>query len=128
MYSFLKHTHLTFILLAVLLFIARFYWMKTGHKNDQKVLFKKIALHTHLTILVLGVVLMGYLKINPFESHYYWVLEKMLGFVAFIVMVNVALNKEKIKSIQYLAFIGSFGWLVYIWQLAITKQAILLVG
>ena len=128
MYSFLKHTHLTFILLAVLLFIARFYWMKTGHKNDQKILFKKIALHTHLTILVLGVILMGYLKINPFESQHYWVLEKMLGFVSFIVMVNFALNKEKMKSIQYLSFVGSFGWLVYIGQLAITKQAILLVG
>jgi uncharacterized membrane protein SirB2 len=128
MYSFLKYTHLTFVLLAVLLLIARFYWMKTGHKNDQKIIFKKISLHTHLTIILLGVILMVYLQINPFVSHNYWAMEKMLGFVAFIVMVNVALNKEKMKSIQYLAFAGSFGWLVYIGQLAITKQAILLVG
>lgn len=128
MYSFLKHTHLTLILITVILFVARFYWMKTGHKNDQKVIFKKMALHINLTIFVLGIALLGYLHINPFTSANYWALEKMIGLVAFMVMTHTALNKEKIKSIQYLGFVGSFGWLVYLWQLAMTKQAILLVG
>ena len=128
MYSFLKYTHLSFVLLAVLLLIARFYWMQTGHKNDQINIFKKITLHTNLTIILLGVILMGYLQINPFISNNYWLLEKMLGFAAFIVMVNVALNNEKMKGIQYLAFAGSLGWLAYIGQLAVSKQAILLVG
>ncbi|MEH6453599.1 MAG: SirB2 family protein [Psychromonas sp.] len=128
MYSILKHTHLTLILIAVVLFVARFYWMKTGHVNDQKVIFKKIALHTNLTIFVLGLALLGYLQINPFASANYWALEKMLGLVAFMVMMHTALNKKKIKSIQYLGFVGSFGWLVYLGQLAMTKQAILLAG
>ena len=128
MYSFLKHTHLTFILLAVLLFIVSFYWQKTGHKNAQKVIFKKILLHTHFTILLLGLILMWFVQINPFDNHGFWLIEKIGAFVAYLVMVSVALDKSKRKGMQFLAFIGAFGWLAYIGKLAISKQAILLVG
>jgi len=128
MYSFLKHTHLTFILLAVLLFILSFYWQKTGHKNAQKVIFKKILLHTHLTILLLGLILMWFLQINPFANDGFWLLEKIGAFVAYIVIVSVALDESKRKGMQFLAFIGAFGWLAYIAKLAISKQAILLIG
>ncbi|MCG6201535.1 SirB2 family protein [Psychromonas antarctica] len=128
MYHFLKYTHLTFILLAVLLFVVSFFWLKTGHKNAQKVVFKKILLHTHFTILLLGLALVWMMHINPFESHGFWVLEKIGAFVAYSIMVIVALDKNKGKGVQLLSFIGAFGWLMYIGQLAISKQAILLVG
>ena len=128
MYSFLKHTHLTFILLAVLLFIMRFYWLKTGHKNAQKVIFKKIMLHTHITILVLGLLLIAVLQINPFADHGFWLLEKIGAFIAYILMVSVALDESKKSGMQFLAFLGAFGWLTYIAHLAISKQALLLVG
>ncbi|MFT6986443.1 MAG: putative membrane protein SirB2 [Psychromonas sp.] len=128
MYNFLKHTHLTFILLAVLLFIVSFYWLKTGHKNAQKVIFKKVLLHMHLTILLLGLLLVWLLQLNPFESHGFWLLEKIGAFIAYIVMVSVALDERKRKGMQLLAFIGAFGWLAYIGNLAISKQAIILLG
>ena len=128
MYSFLKYTHLTFILLAVLLFVVSFYWLKTGHKNVQKVIFKKLLLHTHLSILLLGLLLMWVVQINPFAQHGLWLIEKLGAFVAYIVMVSVALDENKRKGMQFLAFIGAFGWLAYIAKLAISKQAILLVG
>lgn len=128
MYSFVKHTHLTFILLAVLLFIMRFYWLKTDHKNAQKMIFKKLLLHTHITILLLGLLLMWLLHINPFADHGFWLLEKMGAFIAYILMVSVALNESKKSGMQFLAFLGAFGWLAYIANLAMTKQALLLIG
>lgn len=128
MYSLLKHTHLTFVLLAVVLFIVSFYWLKTGHRNAQKVIYKKILLHIHLTILLLGLLLIWVLQINPFAEYGLWVIEKLGAFAAYIVMVSVALNEKSRKGMQFLAFIGAFGWLAYIAQLAISKQAILLVG
>lgn len=128
MYSFLKHTHFTFILLAVLLFMLSFYWQKTDHKNAQKVIFKKILLHTHLAILLLGLMLMWFLQINPFATYGFWLLEKIGAFAAYMVMVSVALDQSKSKGIQFLAFIGAFGWIAYIAKLAISKQAILLIG
>jgi len=128
MYSFLKHTHLTLILVAVILFVVNFYWLKTGHKNAQKPIFQKMMMHTHVAIFLLGASLLLFLQLNPFAEYGYWALEKMLGFVAYLVMVKSALNESKSTTIQVVSFLGAFGWLAYIGQLAITKQAILLVG
>ncbi|WP_354624266.1 SirB2 family protein [Psychromonas sp. MME2] len=128
MYNILKHTHFTFILLAVVLFILNFYWLKSGHKNSQKPIFKKMLLHTHLAILVLGLCLMGYLHINPLAESSYWLLEKIVAFAAYLLLVSVALNDKKRAGMQYLAFIGAFGWLFCIAGLAFGKQAIILVG
>ncbi|MEI6897738.1 MAG: SirB2 family protein [Psychromonas sp.] len=128
MYSFLKHTHLTFILIAVILFLVNFYWLKTGHENAQKVIFKKALLHTHLAILLLGAALLWLLQLNPFAEHGYWVLEKIIAFGAYIAMVKNALNENKNTKIQIISFLGALGWLAYIGKLAMTKQAILLVG
>ncbi|PKG37423.1 SirB2 family protein [Psychromonas sp. Urea-02u-13] len=128
MYGFLKHTHLTLILIAVIFFIVNFYWLKTNHKNAQNPLFKKILLHTHLTIFVLGAGLIWLLQINPFETSGYWVLEKAIAFAVYIVMVKNALSENKPTKLQYISFLGALGWIVYIGKLAISKQAILLVG
>jgi uncharacterized membrane protein SirB2 len=128
MYSILKYTHLTLILIAVVLFVINFYWLKTGHANAQKPVFKKMMMHTHLTILLLGAALMWLLNINPFAEYGYWVLEKIVAFAAYLLMVKNALNEEKTTKLQVISFIGAFGWLVYIASLAMTKQAILLVG
>ena len=128
MYSFLKHTHLTLILIAVMLFVINFFWLKTGHKNAQNPIYPKILLHTHLCILLLGSGLLWLLQINPFAEQGYWVLEKIIAFGAYIVMVKSALNENKGTKMQVISFLGAFGWLAYIAQLALTKQAILLVG
>ncbi len=128
MYGFLKYGHLTLILIAVVLFIVNFYWLKTDHKNAQKPVFQKILLHTHLTILLLGGMLIWYFQINPFAEYGYWVLEKLIAFVAYIVMVKSALSANRATKLQVISFIGAFGWLGYIAKLAMTKQAILLVG
>lgn len=126
MYLLLKHTHMTLVLLAIVVFILCFFWLKTGHKNAQKVLFKKILLHTHLTIAALGLALMWLLHFNPFDTYNFWLLEKIFAFVVYLGMVQIALNEKTKPHIQWLTFLGAFGWLIYIAKLAITKQAILL--
>ncbi len=88
----------------------------------------KIVWHSQLAVLVLGLGLMGYLHFNPFVSSGYWLLEKGLAFIAYLVMIATALNQKKGKKMQCLAFIGTFGWVVYLAKLAVSKQAILLVG
>ncbi|MFT7053353.1 MAG: putative membrane protein SirB2 [Psychromonas sp.] len=128
MYGFLKHTHLTLILIAIVLFVLCFYWRVTNHKNAQKVIFKKILLHTHLTIVFIGLGLMGVLHINPFESQNYWLVEKIGAFIGYLILVNVALNDKTRKGMRVLAFVGAFGWIFYIGQLVFSKQAMLLLG
>lgn len=128
MYSILKHTHLTFILLAIIMFILRFYWLKSGHENAKKPVYKKIHLHSNVTIIALGIALMSLLHFNPFVENGYWLLEKLIAFVAYFIMVQVSLNEQTKSHIQWLTFIGAFGWLALIVKLVITKQAIFLVG
>lgn len=120
---------MTFILLAIIVYILRFYWLKSGHANAQKAVYKKIHLHTHLTIIVLGILLMVTVPWVPsLDVGGAWLLEKLIAFVAYFAMVQVSLKEETKPNIQWLAFIGAFGWLAYIAKLAFTKQAILLVG
>ncbi|WP_028864587.1 SirB2 family protein [Psychromonas aquimarina] len=128
MYTILKHTHLVFILLAVVLFVLNFYWLRTKHANAEKAVFKKVLLHTNLTVLLLGAALTGLLQVNPLQEQNYWVLEKLGAFIAYVVMVHVALNEKTRTRMQFMTFIGAFGWVAYIAELAMTKQAILLVG
>jgi uncharacterized membrane protein SirB2 len=128
MYGFLKHTHLTLVLIAVILFVLCFYWLESGHKNAQKAVFKKILLHTHLTIVLIGLGLIGVLHLNPFASQNFWLLEKLGAFIGYLILVQVALNEKTRKGMQFLAFAGALGWIVYIGQLALSKQAIILLG
>jgi uncharacterized membrane protein SirB2 len=128
MYGILKHTHMTLILIAVVLFLVNFYWLKTGHKNAQRPIFKKMLMDTHLSIFAVAALLIWFLQINPFVTEGYWVLEKALAFGAYIMMVKSALNENKPAKLQFISFVGALGWLAYIAKLAISKQAILLVG
>jgi len=128
MYSILKHTHMTFILIAVVMFIVRFYWLKSNHKNAQKPVYRKIQMHSNLAVVLLGVALIAVTHFNPFTESGYWLLEKIFAFVAYFIMVNVALSDKSRPHIQWLTFIGAFAWLFYIAKLAFTKQAILFVG
>ena len=121
----LKYLHLAFIALAVLLFIFAFVQQLIREKA-LPVKAKKILLHTHLTIFLIGAVLVWAKQINPLIEENYWFLEKVLGFVAYSIMVFVALNKEKQKGLQVLAFLGAFGWLTFIMMLIHSHQAILL--
>jgi len=128
MYEILKHTHFSLVGIALLLLVLNFYWLQTGHKNAQNPMFKKMLLHTHLSIMLLGALLLWFLQINPFAEYGYWVLEKIIAFVAYLAMVKSALTESKSTKIQFLSFIGALGWLTYIAKLAVSKQAILLVG
>jgi uncharacterized membrane protein SirB2 len=127
MITFLKYIHLAFILMAVGLFIFAFaQQFLRGELRPAKA--KKILLHTHLTIFLLGGLLIWAKQINPFIEQGFWLIEKLGAFIAYNVMVFVALNKETRKGLQVLAFLGAFGWLIYIMVLTDSKQAILLLG
>ena len=43
-------------------------------------------------------------------------------------MVKNALTENKPTKLQYISFLGALGWVGYIGKLAVSKQAILLVG
>ena len=100
MYGFLKHTHLTLILIAVVFFLLNFYWLQTNHKNALKPVFKKVLLHINLTIFLFGAGLVWLLQINPYDAAGFWVLEKAVAFAVYLMLVKTALNEKKPKKLQ----------------------------
>ena len=128
MFEMLKHTHLLMVTIAVILFVVSFIRLKMKVDKGITPLLTKLLTISHIAILILGVSLLGILKINPFDSHYYWLLEKIIAFGAYIAMVKITLKPSADSKIQWLTFIGAFGWLAYIGKLAVSHQAILLVG
>lgn len=116
------------VTLAVILFVVSFIRLKMNLNNGITLLMTKLLAVSHIAILVLGLSLLVIMKINPFQSEYYWVLEKIIAFGAYIAIVKVALNPKTEIKLQWLTFLGAFGWLAYIGKLAISHQAILLVA
>jgi len=128
MYSMLKNAHLAFILFAIIMYVLRFFWLKTKHKNAQSVRLKKVHIHANVAVVALGIALMGLLHFNPFAPGGYWLLEKLIAFVAYFAMVQISLKEQTKPAMQWLTFIGAFGWLALIVHLVISKQALFLVG
>ena len=128
MYSLLKHAHLSAILIAVIILLIRFWGVQTANKTANKAIFVIIETMAHVALLLLGIALTLFLKINPFQSENFWILEKGIALIAFVVMTRLAVNIDKKKGVQYLYLLGSFGWLVYAGQIAISHKSILLIG
>jgi len=124
----LKNAHLIFILFAIIMYVLRFFWLKTKHKNAQSVRAKKIHIHANLGVVLLGAALASLLHFNPFSESGYWLLEKLIAFVAYFAMVQISLKEQTKPAMQWLTFIGALGWLGLIVHLVISKQAIFLVG
>ena len=124
MIEIVKVVHFIVVILAVVLFVITFY----RQKKTQKQISKKVLVHLHLGIIVTGFFLLWSEWINPFSVDGYWFIEKLGAFCAYCVMVYVALNEQTRKGMSFLAVLGAFAWLVYIGQLVVSKQAILLVG
>lgn len=128
MTEILKYTHFLMITLAVLLFIVSFVRLKMNLQSGLAPLLTKLLTVSHIAILLLGTALAFKMQTNPLNSENYWLLEKIIAFGIYIAMVKTALKPMTDSKIQWLTFLGAFGWLVYIGKLSINQQAILLVG
>ena len=124
----MKHIHMMMVAIAVILFISQFTMMKLSIKPDLQKLLKRGLTFSHIAILLLGFILLWHLSLNPLTEQGYWVLEKIIAFGIYIAMVNVSLKPKTAANLQWLTFLGALGWLAYIGKLAISHQAILLVG
>ncbi len=114
--------------IAIFLFVLCFIRLKMSLHGGITPLLQKLLTIANIVMVLLGFTLMGLLQINPFERQNYWLLEKIVAVGFYIGMIKVALNIKTTKKLQYLTFLGAFGWLAYIGKLAVSHQAILLVG
>ena len=122
MYMALKHSHMLFALLSVLLLIVRFALLTKGSALLQTK-FLKIVPHVVDTLLLLSAIsLMMTLSQYPISTP--WLTDKVVGVAAYILMGVVAL-KGRTPMLRIMAFLGALGWLSLVVRVAITKTPVL---
>lgn len=109
MYAGLKHSHMLFITVSIILFQLR-YFLKMRNKPLHKTL--KILPHINDTLLLVTGVSMAYIAgINPMVHP--WLAAKIIALLLYIVLGMVALKATASKSvIAYLLATATFVFMV----------------
>ncbi|QEY13475.1 SirB2 family protein [Cellvibrio sp. KY-YJ-3] len=119
MYLALKHLHLTFVVLSLLIFLVRGVLLFMNSSMLHKKLLK-IAPHIINTImLVSGIVLAVHLGMKPGEQP--WLMAKIIGLVVFIILGVGAFKVSKPLG-QKILWIDALVVFAYIISVAITKS------
>ncbi|AQT59267.1 SirB2 family protein [Cellvibrio sp. PSBB023] len=119
MYIALKHLHLTFVALALLIFFVRGVLLFINSPLLNKKLLK-IAPHIINTImLVSGILLAVSLGMKPGEHP--WLMAKLIGLVVFIIL-GVGAFKVRNVLLQKILWVDALVVFAYIVSVAITKS------
>ncbi len=119
MYAGLKHSHMLFITISIVLFQLRFF-LKSFNKPIAKPL--KIIPHVNDTLLLVTGITMAYqANINPMVHN--WLLAKIVALVLYIAFGAIALKSSGIKS--KLSYIVATVLFVFMVLTALKKQPFL---
>lgn len=126
MYHALKHTHLLFIALSLLLFVFRFGLLMVNSQWLNKKWLKIVPHVVDTFLLATGVALVWVTGFFPFTANTLWMTEKITCVFAYIALGFVALQYSHGTLFRLFAFLGALGWLYAAAKLAITKTPLLL--
>ncbi|ESP95262.1 MULTISPECIES: SirB2 family protein [Pseudoalteromonas] len=122
-YIALKHTHMIFALLSIILFYTRSVSrLATGKLAKQKLVF--ITSHGVDTLLLISAVYLA-ITLGMKPSSQPWLMEKIILVVGYIAL-GFVIAKSKSKAKQIPALLGATGALLAIGYLASTKSAFIL--
>lgn len=119
-YLTLKFLHLIMAALSISGFAVRGYWMMTRSEYlSHRVV--KIAPHVIDTVFLLtGIWLAVVLSVNTFSQP--WLLAKVAGLVAYIVLGTIALKRGPTMKVRIIAFIAALLAFAYIVGAALMKS------
>tara|TARA_R110000782_G_scaffold106922_4_gene195273 strand:- start:967 stop:1362 length:396 start_codon:yes stop_codon:yes gene_type:complete len=119
-YLTIKFLHLVMAALSISGFAVRGYWMMTRSEYLSNRIVR-IAPHVIDTVfLVSGIWLAVTLSINTFAQP--WLLAKILGLVAYIVLGTIALKRGPTMPVRVVAFVGALLAFAYIVGAALLKS------
>lgn len=121
MYLALKHTHITFAVLSILLFCLRGMWMLSCPEKLQR-RWVKIVPHIIDTLLLLSAIALT-VTINQYPFTHDWLTAKLIALIGYIVLGTIALKRGKTRSIRLLAFVMALGCVAYIVWVALHHTA-----
>ena len=121
MYPLIKHLHLTFVALSIVLLLLRFFWMMRKSPNFDKKWVKVLPHVVDTMLLLSAAALCVTIAQYPFVND--WLTEKFIAVIAYIIMGFMCF-KGRTKALKFVALAGAIGWSVLIGRLAITKTPV----
>ncbi|KMN37041.1 MULTISPECIES: SirB2 family protein [Chromobacterium] len=122
-YLIVKHAHMGFAYLSILLFAARGGLMLSGKQHILALKPLRILPHVIDTLLLgcaIALVVMGGWPVLQSP----WLLAKLAGLVLYIVLGTIALRRGKTKQTRLIAFICALATVLYILLVAKTKMVV----
>jgi uncharacterized membrane protein SirB2 len=121
-YLAIKHVHITFAVLSIILFFIRGLWMLADSSLSQR-RWVKVVPHMVDTVLLISALTMVVWSVQyPFVQN--WLTAKVVALIAYILLGMIALKRGKTKTIRTGAFILALLVFGYIMKVALTRQVI----
>ena len=112
-YATLKTVHVAAVVISLLLFTGRGYWMMTGSAL-LKSRFSRVVPHVVDTILLASAIALMF-AVHQYPFVHGWLTAKVLGLILYIALGTVALKRGRTRTIRVAAFLAAllvFAWMV----------------
>lgn len=120
-YMALKHAHMMFALISIVLFMLRA-WIAVPSPARIKSKVLKVLPHIIDTLLlILGIWLAVMMKYNPLGNSP-WLAAKIIGVVLYIIVGTIAIKRGKTAQQRLIATIASIAIFAYIYGAAVAKS------
>jgi uncharacterized membrane protein SirB2 len=120
MYETVKLAHIGTVVLTILGFILRGYWMLSGSPRLQQKLTKILPHIVDTVLLLSGISLIVILRLPVLSQG--WLLMKFVALIAYIVLGAIALGRGKTMRARSTAFVFSLAIFAYIVGVALSKS------
>ncbi len=117
------HLHGLFVILSLIGFITRGYWMLRECPALQA-RWVKIAPHVIDTLLLLTALWAAWVMFWSNGAHPAFLTAKIVGLIAYIVLGMIALKRGRTKAIRAMAFIAALAVFIYLMAVGKTMQLI----
>ena len=114
-YEFVKYIHVTAITLSISGFIFRVVLKANNSPYQSKYWFKKLPHKVDIILLASALTMVYILGVNPLTT--FWIAEKIIGLLLYIMLGMVALRWGKTKNIKIIAAglaVMVFSYIVYV--------------
>lgn len=114
-YEFVKYIHVTAITLSISGFIFRVVLKANNSPYQSKYWFKKLPHKVDIILLASALTMVYILGVNPLTT--YWIAEKIIGLLIYIMLGMVALRWGRTKNIRMTAAVMAamvFSYIVYV--------------
>ena len=120
MYGTLKLVHVGTVILSMLGFVLRGYWMLTGSVLLQHKVVRVVPHIVDTLLLASGIALIVTLHLAVFEQA--WLLAKFAALAGYIVLGAIALGRGKTMRTRTTAFVAGLAVFAYIVGVALSKS------